>query len=106
MIDTGNDVNKITLIGNMANDLVIQNGVNGDPVIGFAILMTTAKQNDTYVSDRHSVVIKGEALESIKDSIVVKGSRVKIQGVLRYRKRKDVKYPSAEIHADYFELVK
>jgi len=104
MIDTGNDVNKITLIGNLANDLVIQNNTNGDPVIGFAILMTTAKQNEIYVSDRHSVVIKGEALDNIKDSIL-KGSRVKVMGVLRYRKRKDVKYPSAEIHAESFELV-
>lgn len=96
MINTGNDVNVVNLIGNLVEDVSWRTDDNGNKIIGFFKLGTARKFKDKFVSDWHTIVVKGPAVAKFPEE-VKKGSRVSVQGLLAYIKKDDSPVMSPEI---------
>ena len=95
MISTGNDVNVVNLTGNLMCDVTWKTDAEGRKTVGFFALGTARMLKGEYVTDRHSIVVKGPVIEKFPD--IKKGSRVAVQGVLTYVKREGANFPSAEV---------
>ena len=98
MISTGNDTNHVNLTGNLMCDVTWKTNEDGDVTVGFFALGTARCEKGEFVTDRHSIVVKGPAINKFPD--IHKGSRVSIQGVLAYVKKPNSKYPEAEIRLE------
>jgi len=98
MINTGHDVNVVNITGNLCSDVEWKTDESGNKYVGFFGVSTARKVKQEFVSDRHSIVVKGRAIENFPD--IKKGDRVAIQGVLTYKKREGVNFPSAEIQLE------
>lgn len=98
MINTGKDINFVNITGNLMCDVTWKTNADGERIIGFFAVGTTRKQKDEYVTDRHSIVVKGPAIANFPE--LKKGDRVSVQGVLTYVKREGANFPSAEIKVE------
>jgi hypothetical protein len=103
MINTGNDVNVVNLTGNLMCDVTWKTDAEGNKIVGFFAVGTTRKLKGEFVSDRHSIVVKGPVIANFPE--IKKGSRVAVQGVLTYVKREGAPYPSAEIKLETIKLL-
>lgn len=95
MIGTGNDINAVNLTGNLMCDVTWKTNSAGEKTVGFFAVGTARFEKGEYVTDRHSIVVKGPVINKFPD--IRKGRRVSLQGVLAYVKREGANFPSAEI---------
>lgn len=98
MINTGHDINSVNITGNLCCDVEWKLDAEGNKFVGFFAVSTARKLKQEFVSDRHSIVVKGNIIRNFPD--IKKGDRVSIQGVLTYIKRDGSKFPSAEIQLE------
>lgn len=106
-------VNKITLLGNVGSDPDVRTLPSGAKVANFTLATSErgyTAQNGTQVPERtewHNITCwNGPA--SIVEAYVRKGSKLYLEGKLRYRQYEDkngVKRTVAEIHLESIELL-
>jgi single-strand DNA-binding protein len=87
-------VNKVILLGNVAQDPQIRTTQNGKKMATFS-LATSDKWKDKQSGERqnkiewHKVVVYNESLANIVEKYIFKGSRLYIEGSLQTRKWTD-----------------
>jgi single-strand DNA-binding protein len=87
-------LNKVTLIGNLGQAPEIRSFQNGGRVANFSIA-TSERWKDKQTGEKreqtewHTIVVKNEALVSLAEKFLEKGSKVYIEGQLKTRKWAD-----------------
>lgn len=103
MIETGKDVNYVNLTGNLLTDVTWKTTPEGVRTVGLFALATARLLKGEFITDVHSIVVKGPAVRNFPE--IVKGSRVAVQGVLAYVKHENCKYPKAEIRLETIKVL-
>lgn len=84
--------NKVILIGRVGKDAEVKTFENGDKVASFSLATSQRgykKADGTEVAERtewHNVTVRGKNAVDFTEKWVKKGSGVKIEGEIRYRK--------------------
>ena len=106
-------VNKVILIGNVGKDPDIKYFDNGSAVANFTIATTErgyTAANGTQIPDRtewHNIVC-WRGLAKVVEQFVRKGTKLYVEGALKYRTYEDsrnVKRIIAEIYGDNIEIL-
>ena len=87
-------VNKVTLIGNLTEDPKVKVFESGDKVCSFSVA-TSEKWNDRNTGEKrelvqyHNVDVRNKGMAEVCEKFLTKGSRIYLEGELRYRKWED-----------------